>query len=399
MSNNYSPDADDQIPEKKSSQQMLLLLLMLLIVLFGYLYFFTGLIKPRGEQPKPQPVAETTPVKSPLPPRPEAKSGQPAKPAAAPAAKTAEQAAAPAAHPATPAAPGKPAAVAKEGATSKAAPSSNPSSKEVAAAKPAAGPKAAPAVKAAPAAPKPATVASAAPAAQVKPAKPAGSAAPAAPAKGAAPATPAKGAAPGSVPAKEAKSATANAKKPESQSAAKTAAAQKPKTVAAQKPKTAAKPASPAYHLEVDGDLAESEVGPVLAKLKQAGIAHVVKIKTQKGEPMHRLFLADFANRDEASEELERLKLAAPNAFMLKENARYAVYAGSYLREAKAANEQSRLLAKGVQLLLRSATAPVAVFKVHAGAFADQAGAERAAKTLKKAGLSAKVAKLPKSEK
>ena len=386
MSKNYSPDADDQIPEKKSSQQMLLLLLMLLIVLFGYLYFFTGLIKPRGEQPKPQPVAET-PVKSPLPPRPEAKSGAPAPTASVPAAKTGQQqAAAPAAHPATPAAPAapaKPGAVAKEGTAPKAA----PSPKEVAAAKPAPAAKAAPAAPAAKAAPasKPAAVASAqhaapaAPAAQAKTAKAAGSAGSAAQAK--------KGAAPGAASGKEAKSTTAG-KQPEHKAAAKTAAAQT---------KAVAKPA--AYDLEVDGDLAESEVGPVLAKLKQAGIAHVVKSKAQKGEPMHRLFLADFANRDEASEELERLKLAAPNAFMLKENSRYAVYAGSYLREAKAANEQNRLLAKGVQLLLKSATAPVAVFKVRAGAFADQAGAERAAKALKKAGLSAKVAKLPKSEK
>jgi cell division septation protein DedD len=114
---------------------------------------------------------------------------------------------------------------------------------------------------------------------------------------------------------------------------------------------------------------------------------------------MHRLFLADFANRDEALEELERLKLAAPDAFMLKESGRYAVYAGSYLRDAKAASEQSRLQGKGVQLLLKSATAPVSVHKVRAGAFADQAGAEKAGKALKKAGLSFKVVKLAKAEK
>ena len=83
MSKDFNPDADDQLPEKKSSQQLLLLLLLLLILVFAYLYFFTGLIKPRGEEaPKPQPVAEA-PVKKPLPPRPEAKAGDAAKPAAA----------------------------------------------------------------------------------------------------------------------------------------------------------------------------------------------------------------------------------------------------------------------------------------------------------------------------
>jgi len=380
MSNNYSPDADDQMPEKKSSQQLLLLLLVLLIVLFGYLYFFTGLIKPRGEQPpKPQPVAET-PVKSPLPPRPEAKPGETAKPAAAAAAKTPQQAAAPASHPATSAKPG---AAAKEAAAPKAA----PASQGTAAVKPAAPVKPAPAAK-------PAAVAGghpAVPAAQTKPAKPAGPAG-----------AQAKGGQPAAAPATEAKSPAGAEKKPAAKAAAQVKPSQlKPaaaKTATAPKPKAPAKVKAPAYALDVDGDLAESELAPVLAKLKQAGVTHVIKSKAQKGEPMHRLFLADFANRDEASEELERLKLAAPSAFMLKENGRYAVYAGSYLREAKAVGEQTRLQAKGVQLLLKSATTQVAVFKVRAGAFADQAAAERAARALKKSGLSVKLAKLSKSE-
>jgi cell division protein FtsN len=81
---------------------------------------------------------------------------------------------------------------------------------------------------------------------------------------------------------------------------------------------------------------------------------------------------------------------------MLKENGRYTVYAGSYLREAKAAVEQDRLFEKGVKLLLKSATAPVAVVKLRAGSFADHWSADKAANSLKKAGLSAKVVKVAK---
>ena len=382
MSNDYSPDADDQMPEKKSSQQLLLLLLLLLVVLFGYLYFFTGLIKPRGEQPKPQPVAEA-PVKSPLPPRPEAKGAQPAQPAAPAAAQVEEhKAAAPPAHPAPPGAPAKEAAAAKLAAGKEAA------------------------------APKPSQVATVKPAAPAPPAKQAVQATVAHPA--APPATEAK-------PAAAAKNTTPQpggraklAEKPageKQQAVAKQPAAVKP-PVAAQKPaleksataaatktKAPAKVATPRFTLEINGDLAESEIAPVLAKLKQAGVGNVIKSKTSKGEPMHRLFLADFANHDEAAEELERLKLAAPSAFLLKENGRYAVYAGSYLREVKATTEQNRLQAKGVQLLLKNVTAPVAVYKVRAGAFADQAGADRAAKAAQKAGLSPKVVKIAKAGK
>lgn len=371
MSNNFSPDADDQMPEKKTSQQLLLLLLLLLVCLFTYLYFFTGLIKPRGEQPTPQPVAEA-PVKKPLPPRGVQKGAQPAKPGAPVAVATTEEhkAAAPPARSAQPAAPAK----------------------EAAATKPAVGASGA----------KPAQPAAQAP--QAKAAKPAAAAPQAKPAQPAAPAAQAKGTHPAAAPANEAKSAPASEKKAAAKPAVEAKRASKPaageKTAAAaKKPQAPARPAAPAYTLEISGDLLESEMGPVMAKLKQAGITHVVKTKSHKGEPMHRLFLADFANRDEALEELERLKLAAPQAFMLKENGRYAVYAGSYLREGKATVEQDRLFEKGVKLLLKSATAPVAILKVRAGSFTDQAGADKAVKALKRAGIPAKVVKIAKAGK
>jgi len=319
MSNKFPPEPDDQMPAKKSPQ-LLLLLLLLLIALFAYLYFFTGVIKPRDSQPKQETVSQEV-VKKPLPPRPD-QSMQPAPPAAKPAE---------------------------------------------------------PAVAAKPAAPeaKPATVT--APAPQVKGAPPAPQPKPVTPA------------------------ATAKEAKPAAKPAAVSSAAAKPqagvkKTAAAapQKQKPAAKQAVAAYILEIDGEFAASELGAVLAKLKRAGVGQVVKTTAQKGEPMHRLFLADFADRDEALDELQRLKLAAPSAFMLKENSRYTVYAGSFLREEKAVAEQDRLLSKGVKLLVRSARTPVAVVRVRAGSFPDRASADRAVKSLKKAGLSAKVAKIGK---
>ena len=310
MSKEFSPQEDDQMPEKKSSQQRLLLLLLMLIAVFAYLYFFTNMIRPHETQPRPQPSPQVM-VKKPLPPRLEQKGARPETPEAKPA---------------------KP---------------------EAAAAKPHGKPKA---------------LAAAAP--QAKIAKPGASA------------------------ANEAKSVAAAEQKPAANTAAeaKTAAEKGAGegTAPQKKPKVAAK----RYVLEIREDLAESEMAPVMAKLKQAGVGHVVKRQTQKVEPMHRLFLADFANRDEALEELGRLKLVSSDAFMLNENCRYMVYAGSYLRERKAAVEQNRLLAKGVRLLIRSATAQVAVVKVRAGSFADQASAEKAAKSLKKEGLWAKVVKI-----
>lgn len=353
MANQFPTDEDDRIPEKKSSQQLLLLLLLLLLAIFAYLYFFTGMIRPRETTPQQQP-APVAMVKKPLPPRLEQKGALPATPGAKPAAatKAAETAVAPV--------------------------------KEVNK------PSSAPAAKGAPVKPAPS-------ASEAKAGKPQPAAQQAKIEKPAAPAPAGKTAKPEAPAVKEAKSVAVSEKKPvakeaaeKSKPAAQHAAGESTKTAK----KVAVKPAAPAYVLELKDDLAPSEIRPVMAKLKQAGIGHVVQTKTQKGEPMHRLFLADFGNRDEALEELERLKLAASDAFMLKENGRYAVYAGSYLREAKATVEQDRLLAKGVKLLIREATAPVAVIKVRAGSFADQPSAEKAAKNLKKGGLSAKVVKI-----
>lgn len=367
MAKEFFPEEDENAAQKKSSQQRLLLLLLLLIILFAYLYFFTGLIKPRGEQASaPTPPPAPAVVKKPLPPRPNAAEAPAAKPAEATPGKPAEAgkpAAAPAAAPAKPEAAAKPAA---------------PAAKPEAAAKPAA--------PTTPAKPAPAKEAKAAPAKEAKPAP--AKEAKAAPAKEAKPAAPAKQAK--AAPAKEAKPAAAKEAKAaaavEAKPAAKTATKAKVAKSAATSPKGG-------FALELDNDLAESEIPAVTNKLKKAGLTRVVTIKSHKGEPMHRLFLADFGNHDEAAEELGRLKGVAPNAFMLKESGRYAVYAGSFMREGKAAVEQDRLYDKGVRLVLKKANIPVTVVKVRAGSFPDPTSAEKAAASLKKSGLTAKVVK------
>ncbi|HJV33831.1 SPOR domain-containing protein, partial [Geomonas sp.] len=76
-----------------------------------------------------------------------------------------------------------------------------------------------------------------------------------------------------------------------------------------------------------------------------------------------------------------------------KENGRYAVYGGSYMREAKAAAEQDRLYAKGVKLVMKTASAPVTVMNLRGGSFPDKVKAERAANALKKNGVTAKAVK------
>ncbi len=49
MAENYSPETDDartRSGERGASQRVLLLVLLLVVAVGGYLYFFTGLIRP-----------------------------------------------------------------------------------------------------------------------------------------------------------------------------------------------------------------------------------------------------------------------------------------------------------------------------------------------------------------
>jgi hypothetical protein len=355
MSQRNDYEEHDSGGEKGSSQKILLLVLLLLVAVFAYLYFFTSLIRPQVAVVAP-PVPQVAQVKQPIPPRAgqPAKSGEPLSPEAAKA-------------------------VLPPGEKSGALP--------------------------APAAlPKPV------------PAPPAKNTAPAVPAKTAVPATPpapvptkaeqAKPAAPVPIKADQVKpAATAPVKAEQVKSVAKTAeqptAAAKPavkKRVAAvssphKSTKSVAKKPKAVYALKVNTDLALSEVQPMLAKLKNVGLTVVALNKATREERMHRLFFAAFDRQSAAQAEAQKLQTLSPAAFILFENGKYSVYAGSYLREDKAIRERDRLFDKGVKLTVDPARVAVPVVKITAGHFVDSAEADKALKRLRKSGISATVVK------
>lgn len=135
--NNKTTEGEAQAqPQEKGRQTGMVVLLLLLLGGFGYLYFFTGLIRPQEQPPAPQPPPQV--VKQPLPARDAAP---------ADAAKPAEQRAQATPSAPVPAAP----AVAKPADTKVAATPAPRAEEKKAAAKPAAKPEpvkaAAPAVK------------------------------------------------------------------------------------------------------------------------------------------------------------------------------------------------------------------------------------------------------------
>jgi len=331
MAVNFSPETDDDrpvLPEKGNNQRILLLVLVLLVMVFGYLYFFTGLIRPLAEAPNPPPV-QTALVKKPLPPRPE-QGGEKQEPAAKP--------------------PGMPPA---STTVEKAAPQSAPSGATPVAV---------------PVQPAPAKAAKA----EEKPVQKEQSLAPASPAVAA---------------------------KQQERAVPKTAAAVKniggKVSGAGAVTRKTAKPAAKhgTYTLLVGEFAAGQELKSTLATLKKGGVTPVQRKNVTKLELMHRLFLAEFNDHAAASAELRRLRQVTVSAFMLPENGKYRVYAGSYLHEGGATIEQERLAGKGVKLIRKSAKVSIPITRVTAGAFSTRDDAQKGANRLKKRGITATVVK------
>jgi cell division protein FtsN len=361
MPKDFYQEVDDAGGTRGSIRQGILIVLLLLTAALGYLYFFTGLIKPR-EQITAVPPSTVAPVKQPLPPRPD--QGGMEQPTAAkpedkqPGPASAQNTATPPASPET-----KPAL----------APAPKP------AVAPAPKPTVAPAPKPAVApAPKPAVAPVPKPAqapvqkgvkAEEKPAAKVKAKAPAAPAP---------------PPAK-------------AQKVIKT----KPAAVAAGKVDNKVKPAVAGkvtatkgrYTLLAGEFASDRETEKARLRLVKQGITDVSVRKIKKDETMHRLFLADFDSHEAAAAELRKLLPQTGSAFILNEKGRYALYAGSYLHERGAAAEQKRLAGKGVKLTLKSVLIALPISEVTAGSYPAIEDAQKEATRLKKKGVVVRVIK------
>jgi outer membrane biosynthesis protein TonB len=329
MPKDFFQEVDDAGGTRGSIRQGILIVLLLLTAALGYLYFFTGLIKPR-EQITAVAPSKVAPVKQPLPPRPD-QGGMEQPTAAKPEDKQ----------------PGP--ATAQNTATPPASPETKP------AVAPASKPVQAPVQKGVKAEEKPAAKV------QAK-----------------APAVPAP------PPAKAQKEIKT---KPAAVAAGKVDNKVKP-AVAGKGTATKGR-----YTLLADEFASDRETEKARLKLEKQGITDVKVRKINKEETMHRLFLADFDSHEAAAAEMRKLQPQTGSAFILKEKGRYALYAGSYLHERGAAAEQKRLAGKGVKLTLKSVMVSLPISKVTAGSYPSSEDAQKEATRLKKKGIVVRVIK------
>ena len=98
-------------------------------------------------------------------------------------------------------------------------------------------------------------------------------------------------------------------------------------------------------------------------------------------------------DRSSADAELKKLEKVTDGAFILQENGKYAVYAGSYFVEGMAASEQDTLYKQGITLVMKKVQVTMPVLRMTAGSFSSHEAAQKEAARLKKRGLDATVIK------
>jgi cell division septation protein DedD len=338
-------------PGEKKKQSTLLVLLLILVGGFAYIYFFTGLIKPQEAQ-KTAEVSAPAPeiVKMPMPLR----EGESAKPAGKTPGK-AETPKAAATVPEEAAAPvAKPAAV-----QAKPAPAAKPVQAPV---KPKEEPK---------------KVASA------KPADKNPQAPPVADNKGEkTPAVKAEA----KKPAADAKKPVAADKKssPSKDSATKAGSDSQAKQSAVVKAKKAD---HGPWSLVVGNYVLEEALSADMGRVRKAGFEPIVKPSARKKTTMNRLFVSEFSDRGIAHSTLEKLKRHTSDAFIIEQNGKFDVYAGSYLQVEAAGSEKERLKAAGFTTIVKHADIAIPSQSLSVGPFNSKKAADSARGKLKGAGI------------
>lgn len=177
---------------------------------------------------------------------------------------------------------------------------------------------------------------------------------------------------------------------PKAASPAKTATATKTATAKksmANEKQPALKTSGGLYTLTVGTYVLKSSVLADKLKLEKAGLQVSVSSGKVKNETMNRLLVAEVASSSAAREELARLKKTSKDAFLLRGNGTYGIYAGSYFNKDRALQEQERLRKEGFAPILKQSQAPVSMYCLTAGSFQTREAALKEAERLKKLGF------------
>jgi cell division protein FtsN len=133
------------------------------------------------------------------------------------------------------------------------------------------------------------------------------------------------------------------------------------------------------------------ELVPARDALKKAGLDPAASPGPKKPTHMYRLFVAGYSDAAVAANERNKLLEATPDAFVLRHDGNYELFAGSYHEEERAAKMQGRLSARGITVELQQVTIPVATRRLIAGEFPTRDAAGAMVERLKSNGFACSV--------
>jgi hypothetical protein len=146
------------------------------------------------------------------------------------------------------------------------------------------------------------------------------------------------------------------------------------------------------YTLQIGEYVVQSGLGEAKKKIKSLGLEPLVEPGAKKKGPMTRLYLGEYPSQAAAKKGLDKLRAGKVDGFyLLEEDQKYHVYAGSYLDEKGAAKERQRFAALGIKLSLKQVVVAVPTFQLTAGNFPTREAALAMAGELEKQGVSSRV--------
>ncbi|MBV5339394.1 MAG: SPOR domain-containing protein [Deltaproteobacteria bacterium] len=156
--------------------------------------------------------------------------------------------------------------------------------------------------------------------------------------------------------------------------------------------KTAAKAKSSSansWSLTAGNYVLEEAMSADMAHIRKAGFVPTIKPAARKRTTMSRLFVSEFDDRAAAKSTLEKLKRYTSDAFIIEQDRKFAVYAGSYLQAEAVNSEQKRLKGAGIATIVRHAEIAIPSNSLSIGPFKSKNAADAAINRLKKAGIKA----------
>lgn len=133
----------------------------------------------------------------------------------------------------------------------------------------------------------------------------------------------------------------------------------------------------------------EEALSADMGRVRKAGLEPVVAAGPRKKSTMNRLLLGEFASRADAQIELTRLKRITSDAFVIEQSGKHAVYAGSYLLDARASSEKGRLTAAGFSVINKRAEVAIPTQNLTVGPFTEKKAADAALGKLNANGVKA----------